>query len=67
MPAINHFGLDIGTHSIKLVQLSGSQATPTFITAGQFPTPPQALLSETDTDLQASATTIKTLTKEANT
>ncbi|HSX58518.1 MAG TPA: type IV pilus assembly protein PilM, partial [Candidatus Saccharimonadales bacterium] len=65
MPAINHFGLDIGTHSIKLVQLSGSPTSPTFVTTGQFPTPPQALLSEADPDLQNLANTVKNLMKEA--
>lgn len=65
MPAINHFGLDIGTHSIKIVQLSGSTETPTFVTAGLFPTPPQAMLSDSDEDLQAIANTIKNLVKEA--
>ena len=65
MPAFNHFGLDIGSHSIKLVQLSGSSQSPSFVTAGQFQTPPQALLSEADEDLQELANVIKNLIKEA--
>ena len=65
MPAINHFGLDIGSSTIKAVQLNGSLEAPTFITAGQFPTPAQAILSESEEDLKAVAETIKTLHKEA--
>lgn len=65
MPALNHFGLDIGTHSIKVVQLSGSPQSPSFVTAGQFQTPPQALLSDADSDLEQLANTIKNLIKEA--
>lgn len=65
MPAINHFGLDIGTHSIKAVQLGGSLDSPTFITAGQFPAPAGAILSEAEEDLKTVAETIKNLHKEA--
>ena len=65
MPAINHFGLDIGSSTIKAVQLGGSFESPTFITAGQFPTPSQATLSESEEDIKAVAETIKTLHKEA--
>lgn len=65
MPAINHFGLDIGTHSIKVVQLSGSSDTPSFITAGLLPTPNNAFISESSEDQQALAESIKNLLKEA--
>jgi len=65
MPAINHFGLDIGTSTIKAVQLSGSFDAPTFVTAGQFPTPAGAILSESEEDMKAIAETIKSLHKEA--
>lgn len=66
MPALNHFGLDIGTHSIKAVQLGGSVQSPTFIAAGQFPTPQGSLLSESEEDLGQLAETIKNLHREAH-
>lgn len=65
MPAINHFGLDIGTHSIKVVQLTGSTEAPTFVAAGLFPTPNQALISESPEDQKELAETVKNLLKEA--
>ncbi|OGY23421.1 MAG: hypothetical protein A2172_04295 [Candidatus Woykebacteria bacterium RBG_13_40_15] len=39
MPALDHIGLDIGTHSIKAVQLSGSFNGPVFVAAGQIQAP----------------------------
>ncbi|HEY4694372.1 MAG TPA: type IV pilus assembly protein PilM [Candidatus Nanoarchaeia archaeon] len=65
MPAINHFGLDIGTQNIKVVQLSGSQDAPSFVTAGMFPTPKQAFVSEAPEDIEALSTTIRNLHREA--
>lgn len=64
MPAINHFGLDIGSHSIKLVQLTGSTDAPVFVSAGLFPTPNNAFVSEAPEDQQALADTIKSSVKE---
>ncbi|MEX0621603.1 MAG: type IV pilus assembly protein PilM [Candidatus Woykebacteria bacterium] len=41
MPALGHIGLDIGSHSIKAVQLSGSVERPIFVAAGQIEIPVQ--------------------------
>ncbi|OGY22245.1 MAG: hypothetical protein A2113_03135 [Candidatus Woykebacteria bacterium GWA1_44_8] len=65
MPALNHFGLDIGTHSLKAVQLSGSSEQPGFVAAGQIPTPPHTVSAETEESVEALAATVKTLHKEA--
>ena len=66
MSAINHFGLDIGTHSIKAVQLGGQTTRPVFIAAGQVPTPSQGLNSESEEDVAIIAQTIKKLHQEAH-
>jgi type IV pilus assembly protein PilM len=65
MPALNHFGLDIGSHSIKAVQLSGSPTRPVYVTAGQIPTPPNTFGADGDEALEAIANSVKTLHKEA--
>jgi type IV pilus assembly protein PilM len=64
MPALNHFGLDIGTHSLKAVQLSGSPEQPGFVAAGQIPTPQHASGLESDEATEALAGAIRTLHKE---
>ena len=67
MPALNHFGLDIGTHSIKAVQLGGQTSRPVFIAAGQVPTPSQSQNHESsDEDIKIIAETIKKLHQEAH-
>ena len=70
MPALNHFGLDIGSHSIKAVQLSGSMERPVFVAAGQIETPPQAASQPGGTDdaavAEAVANSLKALHKEAH-
>lgn len=67
MPALNQFGLDIGTHSIKAVQLGGQAARPVFIAAGQVPTPQQAQNRESsEEDIKAIADTVKKLHQEAH-
>lgn len=70
MPALNHFGLDIGSHSIKAVQLTGSWQQPNFVAAGQIEAPPQALNqppgAETEESAKALAEAVKTLHKEAH-
>ncbi len=63
MPALNHFGIDIGTHSIKAVQLSGTTDKPSFTTAGQIQTPADPA-SEKEEDQTAIANAIRTLHKE---
>lgn len=70
MPALNHFGLDIGSHSIKAVQLSGSLENPSFVSAGQIETPPKAANqtpgTENEEGIQEIANAVKTLHKEAH-
>lgn len=66
MPALNHFGIDIGTHSIKAVQLGGQTTRPVFIAAGQVPTPSQSSTSESEEDIILIAETIKKLRQEAH-
>ncbi len=69
MPALTHFGLDIGSHSIKAVQLSGSLDRPVFVGAGQIETPTSAASQLTvgdDESIEAVANSIKTLHKEAH-
>ena len=64
MPALNHFGLDIGTHSLKAVQLSGSAEKPSFVAAGQLPTPPNTVGSDTEEAIEVLASAVKGLHKE---
>ena len=70
MPALNHFGLDIGSHSIKAVQLSGSMERPEFVAAGQIDTPPQAAsqpgVTDDDAAAEAIANSLRALHKEAH-
>ncbi|MEX0616783.1 MAG: type IV pilus assembly protein PilM [Candidatus Woykebacteria bacterium] len=66
MPALNHFGLDIGTHSIKAVQLGGQTSRPVFIAAGQVPTPAQSATSDSEEDIILLSETIKKLHHEAH-
>ena len=65
MPALNHFGLDIGTHSIKAVQLGGQDTRPVFIAAGQVLTPAQSG-TDSEQDIFVVAETIKKLHQEAH-
>ncbi|HLD25038.1 MAG TPA: type IV pilus assembly protein PilM [Patescibacteria group bacterium] len=56
-------GLDIGSHSIKLIEI-GSSGGPQLLAAGSIPTPPKALQSSLEADHQAVAAAIKQLMKE---
>lgn len=59
-------GLDIGSHSIKLIEIShenGENAT--LISAGSISTPPKALISNLPADHKAVSEAIKKLFKEA--
>lgn len=57
-------GLDIGSHSIKLVEIIKDKTSPTLLAAGSAPTPPKALTSPVEADLQALATSIQKLIKD---
>ncbi|MDP2671391.1 MAG: type IV pilus assembly protein PilM [bacterium] len=65
MSALNHFGLDIGTHSIKAVQLGGSSERPSFVAAGQVNTP-VSIASASEEDHQKIAEAIKALHRETH-
>lgn len=57
-------GLDIGSHSIKLVELARERNAFSLITAGSIPTPPKALTSNIQADMEALAIAIKKLLKD---
>ena len=57
-------GLDIGSHSIKLIEISQSGSTYSLLAAGSIPTPPKALQSALEADHQAVAQAIRQLIKE---
>lgn len=57
-------GLDIGSHSIKLVELGKKEAELTLLAAGSSPTPPKSLSSTNPADIQALALAIKKLMKD---
>jgi len=65
MPALNHFGLDIGTHSVKAVQLGGATDRPSFIAAGQV-SANGSIASADPEDQEKIAEAIKTLHREAH-
>jgi len=67
MPAFDHFGLDIGTHSIKAVQLSGSFSEPALVAAGQIKTPPTNSDPNSEEATETLANAVRTLCKEAKT
>lgn len=56
-------GLDIGSHSIKLIEV-GTASGPQLLAAGSIPTPPKALQSTLEADHQAVAAAISQLIKE---
>jgi len=66
MPALNHFGLDIGSNTIKVVQLSGSSDRPAFVAAGQIQTPTKQGDDGSEEAVEQLANAVKTLHKEAH-
>lgn len=59
------FGLDIGTHSIKAVQLRHTSPKPTLVAAGTVITPNKSLVSESHEDQELIASAIRKLIGEA--
>lgn len=57
-------GLDIGSHSIKLIELGFDRQMVTLLAAGSTPTPPKALASNVPGDQEAVAIAIKKLLKD---
>jgi type IV pilus assembly protein PilM len=58
-------GLDIGSHAIKLIELSKQGTTVSLLSAGSVPTPFKALSSQNAADSQAVGVAIKKLVKDA--
>ena len=54
-------GIDVGTHSIKLVELAGSYAAPRVIAWGVEPLPAGAFSENTITDAEAVAQALNSL------
>ncbi len=57
-------GLDIGSHSIKLIELERSGDSVVLLTAGTIPTPPKALASNIPADQESVAVAIKKLIRD---
>ncbi|MEK7141858.1 MAG: type IV pilus assembly protein PilM [Patescibacteria group bacterium] len=57
-------GLDIGSHSIKLVEIGRRKDEAVLLAAGSIPTPPKAILAVNPEDLESIATVVKKLWKE---
>ncbi len=64
LPMNSVIGLDIGSHSIKLVELGRDGGANVLFTAGTIPTPPKALSSSVPADSEAVAIAIKKLLKD---
>lgn len=62
---MDFFGLDIGSYSIKAVQLRKIQDKYQLVALGSAPSTPKGLASEAESDLTALAETIKKLYQEA--
>lgn len=58
-------GIDIGSHSIKLVEIGRAGNDRVLMAAGSIPTPPKALQSTIEADHEAIAQAIRRLIKEA--
>lgn len=63
--ATSLLGLDIGSHSIKLIEIKHDGAKKILLAAGSIPTPPKALNSSVSGDHEAVAVVIRQLMKEA--
>ncbi|MFZ5845380.1 MAG: type IV pilus assembly protein PilM [Patescibacteria group bacterium] len=57
-------GLDIGSHTIKLIELAREKDRAALLAAGSCPTPPKALTSNVAADSEAIAIAIKKLLKD---
>lgn len=62
---MDFFGLDIGSYSIKAVQLRKTQDKYQLVALGSAPSTPKGLASEAESDLTALAENIKKLHQEA--
>ena len=60
-------GIDIGSHSIKLIELGVNGNEISLVAAGSMPTPPKAMSSSIPADFEAVAVAIKQLVKDTGT
>lgn len=60
-------GIDIGSHSIKLIELQMEGNQIALVAAGSMPTPPKAMTSTIPADFEAVAVAIKQLVKDTGT
>lgn len=60
-------GLDIGSHSIKLIELAREGNQIALTAAGSMPTPPKAMTSTLHADLESVAVALKQLFKDTGT
>jgi type IV pilus assembly protein PilM len=60
-------GIDIGSHSIKLIELAREGDQVAITAAGSMPTPPKAITSMVQADLEAVAVSLKQLIKDTGT
>ncbi len=60
-------GLDIGSHSIKLIELARDGNQVALIAAGSMPTPPKSLSSSLQADAEALAVALKQLIRSTGT
>lgn len=63
--AAQSFGLDIGSHSLRLVQVDRSKKPFKLVTFAMERTPPGGVISESSLDMQALADAIKQLVKDS--
>lgn len=63
--AARTFGLDIGTHSLRLVEVDKTKKPYKLVTFGMEPTPQSGVISESTLDLQVLADAIKRLVKDS--
>jgi len=57
-------GIDIGTHSVKLIEIGQEKGVKTLLAAGSMPTPTKALSSNVSADLEAIAYVVKQLVRD---
>lgn len=57
-------GLDIGSHSIKLVEIGRRKQEAVLLAGGSAPTPPKAILSTNPEDIEGVAAVVKKLWKD---
>lgn len=62
---MNFFGLDVGTNSIKVVELAKEGKGFRLVTFGLSPSPPKGFSSESSIDLEILAESIKKLVKDS--